>query len=90
MKTFLKLRAGTAVAVLLSCLLSPAADSPKPAKPEAKPNRTTDGDSDPWRRRLPELQADGLPLSEVANALSERFPEINFVLDPMVRIRSSR
>jgi len=67
--------------MLMSGLLSLAAD---PAKP-AKPTRTTDGDPDPWHRRLPDFQADGLPLSEVANALSEKFPEVNFVLDPVVK-----
>src|SRR5688572_16006109 len=77
----------TTCAALLICLASPVLAQPKTAKTDAKPKPAADApkDSDPWMRRLPELQFDNLPLSEVANFLSDQFPEINFVLDPSVK-----
>lgn len=87
MKAFFKLRVGTAIVLLLTCLVSIAADPPKPAKADAKPKSAADASkaTDPWQRRLPEFQADNLPLSEVASFLSDQFPEINFVLHPAVK-----
>ena len=82
MKTILKVRALTVVALLLSCLPAFTADPPKPAKVETKPAAGAAKSSDPWSRRISELVLDGVPLVEVANYLAETnfFPEINFVM----------
>lgn len=87
MKAFFKLRAGTAIVLLLACLVSYAADPPKPTKADAKPKSAADASkaTDPWQRQLPEAFFDNIPLSEVANFLSDQFPEINFVLHPAAK-----
>ncbi len=84
MKPFFKLSL-SAVAALLLSVSWPAVAQPKSGEAKPKPAVEAVKDADPWKRRLPEVQFDNVPLSEVANHLSAQFPEINFVLHPNVK-----
>ena len=75
--------------VLLSLLLGAALfaaaghsadEKPNPAK--AKPSKVmTDVDVESaWQRQIHEVYFDNLPLTEVANFLSQQFPELNFIV----------
>jgi hypothetical protein len=57
------------------------ASEPKPKSGEASKS------SDPWQRRLPELNLQNIPLAEVVNMLAEKdqFPEINVICDQAVK-----
>src|SRR5215212_4942525 len=68
-----------------SALFEPTAHS---ADEKSKPAQATTGAvfGPAWQRRLPEIDlGDRLPLADVAKNLTERFPEVNFVVPETAR-----
>jgi len=84
MKSTLLLSVITALPSLVLPLSGGLSAEPAPPALEAEVTKA-------WQRRIPEIRADNLPLSAVADGLRQEFPEVNFIvpnhaLDATVRI----
>jgi len=75
-----------AIFALLLCLANSAmAQNKAKTDTKSKPVADSSKESDPWRRVIPELRFDAVPLGDDVDFLSEVVPEINFVIQAPVK-----
>lgn len=68
--------------MVLACMAGPfltAAENKPLEKPRAQEVREPDV-APAWKRRLPDIHFDGLPLQEIVQLLRQQFPEVNFIM----------